>query len=175
VKLVPRRICLETYTSSEVTGLCANTQTPGGSRKLMIFIPFHSLHRENSKQFPPQENSQRFVLFGGRVEKAGTYNRALSSLTAISLTFFNSVPFIPKYVPICTIWPELTKSLGSEQNFWRLGSNSRQVIPFGILRPSIHCPSWRCCKQNSQIIIRDFLRYERKSSKTGNGHSQCRQ
>jgi len=63
------------------------------------------------------------------------YGRVLSSREAMRLTFFNSLPFIPKKVAIWTICAWLTKSFGSEQNLSSDGSKSRQPIVLGILRP----------------------------------------
>jgi hypothetical protein len=83
---------------------------------------------------------------------AGDYSLALSSLAAISLIFFSSGPLIPKNVAIWTICFGFTKSLGSEQKFSRVGPYSRQVIDFGIGRPSRQVPPGSNCKQNSQIF-----------------------
>ena len=66
---------------------------------------------------------------------------ALSSRAAIRLTFFSSPPLKPKKVAICAIWAGLTKSFGSEQNLSIEGSNSRQLIPLGVLSPRRHLPS----------------------------------
>src|SRR6266481_9456540 len=51
------------------------------------------------------------------------------------------------------IWLGLTKSFGSAQNLSIPGPNSRQLIAFGILRPSRHSPAAVKFKQNSQTII----------------------
>ena len=68
------------------------------------------------------------------------YRRAISSREAMSLTFFSSVPFIPKKVAISTICLSFTKSFGSEQNFSIVGPKSGQLIPFGMRRPILHSP-----------------------------------
>src|SRR5688572_10224657 len=83
-----------------------------------------------------------------------------SSAPAIALIFFNSVRWKPKKVAIWTIWFRLTKSAGLEQNFCIPGSNSRQLMPFGILMPSRQSPSAVKLTQKSQtIIFLSFLRY----------------
>src|SRR5882672_3430112 len=87
----------------------------------------------------------------------------LSSLAAISLTFFSSGPLTPKYVAICTSCFGSTKSLASEQNFSSVGLNSRQVIDFGIDRPSRQVPSGANCKQNSQIFKGKLLSRKSKT------------
>ena len=86
------------------------------------------------------------------------YRRATSSREAMSLTFFSSVPFIPKKVAISTICRSFTKSFGSEQNFSIVGPKSWQLIPFGMRRPSLHSPPGPQCEHNSQIIIFESLR-----------------
>ena len=68
------------------------------------------------------------------------YRRAISSREAMSLTFFSSVPFIPKKVAISTICLSFTKSFGSEQNFSIVGPKPWQLMPFGMRRPSLHSP-----------------------------------
>src|SRR5713226_628075 len=80
-------------------------------------------------------------------------HRELSSFSAIDLTFLSSVFRNPKNVAIWMIWLRLTKSAGSAQNFSIPGPNSRQLIAFGILRPSLHSPSGAYLRQNSQTII----------------------
>src|SRR6185295_19961312 len=65
---------------------------------------------------------------------------------------------MPKYMAIWMICFGSTKSLGSEQNFSMVGPNSRHVMLFGILRPRPHSPLCLYCRQNSQTIIRSFLR-----------------
>src|SRR5215203_6492988 len=71
----------------------------------------------------------------------------------MSLIFFSSTPLMPKWVAISTICRGLTKSFGLEQNFSMPGSNSRQPILLGMLRPSPHLPSDLYRIQNSQTII----------------------
>jgi hypothetical protein len=87
----------------------------------------------------------------------GSYSRELSSCEAISLTFLNSGPLMPKNVAISTICLGFAKSLGSEQNFSSVGPNSRQVIDFGKGSPSRQVPSSENCKQNSQTLNAPFL------------------
>jgi len=105
--------------------------------------------------------SARVYLKRAKTRKVGrehsvpmeVYRRALSSREAMSLTFFSSVPFIPKKVAISTICLSLTKSLGSEQNLSIVGPKSWQLMPFGLRRPSLHSPLEPQCEHNSQIII----------------------
>src|SRR5262249_42801595 len=74
--------------------------------------------------------------------------------------FLSSVPLIPKKVAIWRIFPVPTKSPGLLQNFSIPGSNSRQLIRLGILRPRPQFPDCCCCTQNSQISISHILTVE---------------
>lgn len=94
------------------------------------------------------EKAGRNTLFRWRF-----YRRAISSREAMILTFFSSVPFIPKNVAISMICLSFTKSFGSEQNFSIVGPKSWQLMPFGMRRPSLHSPLGPQCEHNSQIII----------------------
>ena len=91
------------------------------------------------------------------------YRRMLSSFAAITLIFLSSGPLIPKKVAIWTSCFGFAKSLGSAQNFSRVGPNSRQVIDFGIGSPSRQVLSGSKFKQNSQIFNAHFFQARIKS------------
>ena len=98
-----------------------------------------ALHRERAREGVTVEYdalSGRGVVAGvGANALYHVCDRALSSSEAMSLTFFNSPPRIPKKVAIWTICARSTKSFDSEQNCSNEGTNSRQPIALGIFRP----------------------------------------